>query len=117
MASHMMIESGLPRSLKGEILLTSCILRNLTLTSYLLFTPLEMWTRKKPSVEQLRVMGCKAYCELDQIEQKEKYGAKAWMSLLVGYSVDTLGFWLWDLVSHKVWDVQGPNVDETVWGG
>ena len=35
----MMLEPGLPRSLWGEILLTSCVLRNLTPTSSLSVTP------------------------------------------------------------------------------
>ena len=64
-ARTMILESGLSGSLWGEILLTSCVLRNLTPTSSLSVTPLQMWTRKKPSVEHLRVMGCKAFCQLD----------------------------------------------------
>ena len=76
-ARTMMLESGLPGSLWGEILLTSCVLRNLTPTSSLSLTPLEMWTGEKPSVEHLRVMGCKAYCQLDKVEMEGKYGAKA----------------------------------------
>ena len=116
-ARTMMLESGLPGSLWGEILLTSCVLRNLTPTSSLSVTPLEMWTRKKPSVEHLRVMGCKAYCQFDKIQQEGKYGAKAWMGPLVGYSLDTPGYRVWDHVSHRVWDVRGPDFDETVRGG
>ena len=116
-ARTIMLESGLPGSLWGEILLTSCVLRNLTPTSSLPVTPLQMWTGVKPSVEHLRVMGCKAFCQLDKIEQQGKYGAKAWMGPLVGYSVNTPGYRVWDPVSHKVWDVRGPDFDETVRGG
>ena len=76
-ARTMMLESGLPGSLWGEILLISCVLRNLTPTSFLSVTPLEMWTGEKPSVEHLKVMGCKAYCQLDKVNMEGKYGAKA----------------------------------------
>ena len=38
----MMLDSGLPISLWGEIVLTSCVLRNLTPTSSLSVTPLEI---------------------------------------------------------------------------
>ena len=107
-ARTMMLESGLPGSLWGEILLISCVLRNLTPTSFLSVTPLEMWTGEKPSVEHLKVMGCKAYCQLDKVNMEGKYGAKAWMGPLVGYSVDTPGYRVWDPISHKVWDVRGP---------
>ena len=84
----MMLESGLPGSMWGEILLTSCVLRNLTPTSSLSVTPLQMWTGEKPSVEHLRVIG--------------KYGARAWMGPLVGYSVNTPGYRVWDPETHKV---------------
>ena len=77
-ARTMMLESGLPGSLWGEILLTSCVLRNLTPSSSLSVTPLEMWTGKKPSVEHLRVVGCKAYCQIDKVNLEGKYGARAW---------------------------------------
>ena len=46
-ARTMMLESGLPDSMWGEILLTSCVLRNLTPTSSLSVTPLQMWTGEK----------------------------------------------------------------------
>ena len=116
-ARTMMLESGLPGSLWGEILLTSCVLRNLTPTSSLSVTPLEMWTREMPSVEHLKVMGCKAFCQLDKVNMEGKCGAKAWMGPLVGYFVDTLRYGVWDPVSHKVWDVRGPDFDELVSGG
>ena len=35
----------------------------------------------------------------------------------VGYSVNTPGYRVWDPVSHKVWDVWGPDFDELVGGG
>ena len=64
-----------------------------------------------------RVVGCKAYCQLDKVEQKGKYCAKAWIGCMVGYSVDTLEYRVWDLAAHKVWDVRGPDFDEMVNGG
>ena len=63
-ARTMMLETGLPVSLWGEILLTSCVLRNLTPTSSLSFTHLQMWTEERPLVEHLREVGCKAYWKL-----------------------------------------------------
>ena len=71
-----MLESGLPGSLWGEILMTSCVLHNLTSTSYLSLsvTPLEMWNGKRPSVEHLRLIGCKAYGPLDKVKMRGKYG-------------------------------------------
>lgn len=63
------------------------------------------------------MVGCNAYCQLDKVEQQGKNDAKAWMGPLVGYSIDTLGYRVWDLVSHKVWDVKILDFDEMVSGG
>ena len=68
-------------------------------------------------MEHLRVVGCNAYCQLDKVNMEGKYGTKAWMGPLVGYSVDTPGYKVWDPVSHKVWDVRVPDFDEMVSGG
>ena len=54
---------------------------------------------------------------LPQIEQEGKFFAKAWIGVLVGYSVDTPGYRIWDPTTHKVWDVRSPDFDETVQGG
>ena len=35
----------------------------------------------------------------------------------MGYSVDTLGYRIWDPTTHRVWDVRSPNFDETAIGG
>ena len=83
-ARTMMLESGLPGLLWGEILLTSCVLRNLTPTSSLSVTPLEMWTGEKPSLEHLRTMGYKAIGQVDNVNMEGKYGPKAWMGPLLG---------------------------------
>ena len=90
-ARTMLLESSLPGTLWGEIILTSCVLRNLSPTSSLSITPLEAWTGRRPSVQHLRVMGCKAYCQLDKVERNGKFSAKAWIGVLVGYSIDTPG--------------------------
>ena len=39
------------------------------------------------------------------------------MGPLVGYSVGTPGYRVWDPTSHKVWDVRGPDFNEMVSGG
>ena len=68
-------------------------------------------------MQRLRVVGCKAYCQYDERERVGKFSAKAWIGVLVGYSVDTPGYRVWDPSTHKVWDVRAPDFDETVSGG
>ena len=50
----------------------------------------------------------------NKVEKQGKNGAKAWIGPLVGYSVNTPRYRVWDLVSHKVWDVRGPDFDAMV---
>ena len=65
----------------------------------------------------LRVVGCKAFCPFDAVERKGEFGAKAWVGVMVGYSIDTSGYRVWDSATHKVWDVRGPTFDETATAG
>ena len=116
-AKTMMLESKLPGSLWGEVMLTSCVLRNLTPASSLSVTSLEMWSGKRPLVAHLRVVGCKAFCPFEAVQMVGKFGAKAWVGVVVGYSIDTPGYRVWDPTTHKVWDVRGPTFDETASGG
>ena len=74
-ARTMMIEAGVPGSLWGEFILSACVLRNLTFTSTLDVTPLEMWSGTKPSIERLRVLGSKTYCQFNKTERAGKYSA------------------------------------------
>ena len=97
--------------------MTSCVLRNLSPTSSLSTTPLEQWTGRRPSVHHLRVVGCKAFCQFDKIQRTEKFSAKAWIGVLVGCSIDTSEYKVWDQMTHKVWDVCAPDFDESVSGG
>ena len=113
-ARTMMIEARVPGSLWGEFLLAACVLRNLTVTSTLDMTPLEKWSGKKPSVEHLRVLGSKTYCQLEKIEQTRKYGPKGWLGVLVGYAFNTPGYRVWEPSTHQVWNVREPVLGSLV---
>ena len=78
---------------------------------------MEMWTGRRPSVQRLKVVGCKVYSQFDKTERTGKFSAKSWIGVLVGYSVDTPGYRVWDPTTHKVWDVRAPDFDESVTGG
>ena len=65
----------------------------------------------------MRVVGCKAFCPIEDVERKGKFGAKAWVGVMVGYSIDTTGYRVWNPATHKVWDVRGPIFDESASGG
>ena len=73
---------------------------------------MEIWAVRRPSVHHLRVVGCKGFCQFDKTERTGKFNAKAWIGILVGYSVDTPRYQIWDPTTHKVWDVRAPNFDD-----
>ena len=76
-----------------------------------------MWTGRRPSVFNLRVVGCKAFCKFNKTDRTKKFSAKAWIGEMVGYSLDTPGYRVWDPTTHKVWDVRALDFDESVSGG
>ena len=53
-----------------------------------------------------------------QTDEIDGFYAKVELTMgpLVGYSVNTPGYRVWDPFSHKVWDVRGPDFDELVAG-
>ena len=98
-------------------MLSACVLQNLTVTSTLDVTLLEKWRGTKPSIERLRVLGRKIYCEFDKTERVGKNGAKGWMGILVGYAYCTPGYRVWNPTTHLVWDVREPELNEEVAAG
>jgi hypothetical protein len=55
---------------------------------------------KKPSVEHLRVMGCRAYIHVPD-ELRKKLDSKAQQGWLVGYGEDSKGWIVWEPISRK----------------
>ena len=110
----MMLESGLPRSLWGELILTANIFRNLTPTALRNKTPIELWTGRKPSVDRLRKIGCKVYCPIQKQFRGGKFKAVAWEGVLVGYSPKSPDYRVWDPETRNVYKIGGPAFNEDV---
>ena len=61
----MLAQTKLPKSLWAEILLTTCYLVNLSLSSAIEFkTPYEKWTGQLENYEDLKAFGCTAYAHV-----------------------------------------------------
>ncbi len=90
----------------GEFLRSAIYVLNRTLSSSSSSnssskTPFEIFFKKKPSVEHLRVIGCRAYVHIPDCKRK-KLDPKAIPCWLVGYGEETKGWKLWDPVSRKI---------------
>ena len=63
-----MADSKLPGYLWAEVLEATNMLRNMTPVTNLACTPFEKWTRHKPNLSKLRVIGSKAFCQIPTLE-------------------------------------------------
>jgi hypothetical protein len=63
-------------------------------------TPYEVWTRKKPSLEHLRVFGCDAYVHVPK-ENRSKMDNKSEKCIFIGYKDGVKGYKLWNLETKK----------------
>ncbi|GJT75029.1 zinc finger, CCHC-type containing protein [Tanacetum coccineum] len=64
MVNSMLSYSGLSQGFWGEAMLTACYLVNRVPNKRNRITPYELWTKKKPSLNYLKVWGCRAVVRL-----------------------------------------------------
>ncbi|GKB15914.1 zinc finger, CCHC-type containing protein [Tanacetum coccineum] len=64
MVNSMLSYSGLSQGFWGEAMLTACYLLNMVPNKKNRITPYELWTKKKPNLNYLRVWGCRAVVRL-----------------------------------------------------
>jgi hypothetical protein len=104
MARCMIHYASLVPRLWGEMISTSTYLRNRCPTSVLdNKTPYEVWNDGiKPSLANLRVIGCKAYFH-DKDPRIGKFDAKAKLAIMIGYQPGT-----------KAWRLLDPNTNKIV---
>jgi Reverse transcriptase (RNA-dependent DNA polymerase)/gag-polypeptide of LTR copia-type/Integrase core domain/GAG-pre-integrase domain len=100
----------------GEALLTSVYLRNRSPTRSLAnVTPYEAWYGKKPTLNHLRIFGCKAYAHVPKVN-RGKLDAKAIECVFVGYSNDSDTYRLYDQTNQCVFVSRDVKFIEDVLG-
>ena len=101
MAKSMLHEKGLPRSFWGEAVYTAVYLMNRCPTKALENqTPFEAWSRRKPSVRHLKVVGCVCYAQIPK-ERRRKLDETSEKCIFVGYSTQSKGYRLYSLKSNN----------------
>jgi hypothetical protein len=58
----------------------------------------EVWSGKKPSLQNLRVFGCDAYVHVPK-ENRSKVDNKSEKCIFIGYKYGVKGYKLWNLLS------------------
>jgi transposase InsO family protein len=101
-ARSMLHSAELNYELWAEAVFTAVYLKNRSPTTALLdMTPQEAWSGKKPSVNHLRVFGCKAYAHIPN-HQRTKLESKSKELIFVGYSTESKGYRLYDPTTKTV---------------
>ncbi|GJT36515.1 zinc finger, CCHC-type containing protein [Tanacetum coccineum] len=91
MVNSMLSYSGLSQGLSGEAMLTACCLLNWVPNKRNRITPYELWTKKKPNLNYLKVWGCRAVVRL--LDPKLKtLGERGIECIFVGYAEHSKAF-------------------------
>ncbi|OQV11383.1 hypothetical protein CLAIMM_15225 [Cladophialophora immunda] len=101
----MRIGANLPHSLWPELVKTAGYLMNRTPVMQLNGrTPFEALTGRKPSVNHLRIVGCKAFCLRKKIDRKMKLDARSLIGYLVNYDSRNI---------YRIWHPAGRTIIRT----
>ena len=91
MVNSMLSYSGLSQGFWGEAMLTACYLLNRVPNKRNRITPYELWTKKKPNLNYLRVWGCRAVVRLPDPKLKT-LGERGIECVFVGYAEHSKAF-------------------------
>jgi len=84
MVNSMLSYSGLSNGFWGEAALTACYLLNRVPNKRNKITPYELWNKKKPNLNYLRVWGCRAVVKLPD-PKKKSLGERGIDCIFIGY--------------------------------
>ena len=107
-----MVATAVPGYLWREFMMAANTLRNVTPVTNLECTPYQKWTGQKPDISKLRVLGSKSFCQIDKKEKHGKFQPVAYKAVLVGYTMSTNSYRVWDPVQHTIYNVGSPAIDE-----
>ena len=92
----MLSGAELGHELWAEVVGTTCYLVNRLPSSVLDDrTPHEVWSRNKPSLQNLRLFGCDSYVHVPK-ENRSKMDKKDEKCIFIGYKYGVKGYKLWN---------------------
>lgn len=94
-------EASIGNKYWGEAIMTANYLQNRLVSKTIVSTPFELWEKKKPSIEHLRIFGSKAHVLTPEVKRK-KWDSKTKILTFVGYDEHSKGYRLADLRTNKV---------------
>ncbi len=75
-------------------------------------SPLEKSTGKKPDLGRIRVFGCTAYVQVPKAQRRGKFSDVAWKGVLVGYSMQSPEWLIFDPKSGKIKNTYSVTLNE-----
>ncbi|CAM8966649.1 unnamed protein product [Rhodiola kirilowii] len=100
MVNAMLSYSGLNDEFWGEAMLTACYLLNRIPNKRGSITPYEMWFNKKPSLNHIRVWGCRAVVRL-HIPKHKTLGEKGVECIFIGYAHHSMAYKFYVIEPNK----------------
>lgn len=111
MARTMMLHAGVKDNLWAEAIMTAAYLRNRCPTKHLDDkTPYEIWHGRKPNVSHFRTFG--SYCVALNKSHKRKFEKRGQDYIMVGYSLVSKAYRLYDKEQRKVIERRDVIFDE-----
>ncbi|KAJ8715602.1 hypothetical protein PYW07_010084 [Mythimna separata] len=102
-AKCLILNSRLQKCFWAEAISTAVYITNRSPTKALDYkTPYEMWTGKKPNLNNLKIFGCHAMVHVPK-ENRQKWDSKAVKMIFVGYCDFTKGYRLYDENKKRIY--------------
>ena len=96
-----MHSKSIPLTLWGEMVVGTVYVLNRSLSSTSSVTPFETWYGRKPDVSHLRTLGSRAFAHIAD-QNRRKLDPKAEECILVGYSLESKAYRLWNPCTRKI---------------
>jgi hypothetical protein len=91
MVNSMMSYSGLSSGFRGKALLTACYILDRVPSIRSHNTPYELWNKRPPTLNYLRIWGCQAIVRLPE-SKKRKLGDKGIECIFLGYAQNSKAY-------------------------
>ncbi|CAK1555486.1 unnamed protein product [Leptosia nina] len=100
-ARCLLFEADLKKEFWAEAANTAVYLKNRSVTSGIEKTPYEMWTKRKPDLQHIRIFGSQVMVHIPK-EKRTKWDKKSKLHILVGFSENVKGYRIYDPVKRNV---------------
>ncbi|KAI5738346.1 hypothetical protein M8J77_005748 [Diaphorina citri] len=96
----MISQSGIPKEMWHETLITATYLLNRSPTTSNVLTPAEFWYKSKPDLSNLKIFGCAAFSLVPHELQTSKLNSRCQKCVFIGYAQN--GYRLYNIEKNKM---------------